>query len=81
MRREESDRADRVELFAELAAGFQAKVEFPSEATAGIADELSKQYDLSYVSTGTRDGVWHTIRVEVTNPAYRVRARRGYLAN
>jgi Ca-activated chloride channel family protein len=50
-------------------------------ATASIADELSKQYDLSYTSTGTRDGRWHTIRVEVKNPAYRVRARRGYFAN
>jgi len=50
-------------------------------ATAGIADELSKQYDLSYLSTGKRDGVWHTIRVEVKNPTYRVRARRGYVAN
>jgi VWFA-related protein len=50
-------------------------------ATAGIADELSKQYDLSYLSTGRRDGRWHVIRVEVKNPAYRVRARRGYFAN
>ena len=49
-------------------------------ATAGIADELSKQYYLGYASTGVKDGRWHTIRVEVRNPAYRVRARRGFVA-
>ena len=49
-------------------------------ATAGIADELSKQYDIGYASTGVKDGRWHTIRVEVRNPAYRVRARRGFVA-
>jgi Ca-activated chloride channel family protein len=50
-------------------------------ATAAIADELSKQYYLGYLSTGKRDGRWHAIRVEVANRAYRVRARRGYVAN
>jgi hypothetical protein len=50
-------------------------------ATASIADELSKQYDLGYTSTRPRDGRWHTIRVELREGAYRVRARRGYLAN
>jgi VWFA-related protein len=50
-------------------------------ATASIADELSKQYDLGYTSTLPRDGRWHTIRVELREGAYRVRARRGYLAN
>ena len=50
-------------------------------ATAGIADELSKQYDLSYPSAGKKDGRWHTIRVEVRNKSYRVRARRGYIAS
>jgi VWFA-related protein len=49
-------------------------------ATAGIADELSKQYYLGYASTGVKDGRWHTIRVEVRNPNYRVRARRGFVA-
>ncbi len=49
-------------------------------ATASIADELSKQYSIGYPSPG---GVarWHSIRVEVKNHAYRVRARRGYFAN
>jgi hypothetical protein len=39
IRRDEFDPADRIELFAELAAHFQAKVAFPPEATDGIADE------------------------------------------
>jgi Ca-activated chloride channel homolog len=50
-------------------------------ATAGIADELSKQYYLGYASPGKKDGRWHAIRVEVKNRAYRVRARRGYVAS
>ena len=50
-------------------------------ATAGIVDELTKQYHLGYPSTGKRDGRWHTIRVELHNPTYRVRARRGYVAS
>jgi Ca-activated chloride channel homolog len=50
-------------------------------ATAGIASELSKQYYLGYPSTGKKDGRWHAIRVELKNSAYRVRARRGYVAS
>jgi VWFA-related protein len=50
-------------------------------ATAGIADELSKQYYLGYASSGRKDGRWHAIRVEARNRSYRVRARRGYVAN
>ena len=50
-------------------------------ATAGIADELSKQYYLGYTSPGKKDGRWHSIRVEVKNRAYRVRSRRGYVAS
>jgi hypothetical protein len=49
-------------------------------ATAGIADELSKQYYLGYPATGAKDGRWHSIRVEVTRADYRVRARRGFVA-
>jgi len=48
-------------------------------ATAGIADELSKQYYMGYAA-GAADGKWHTIRVEVRQPSYHVRARRGYIA-
>jgi Ca-activated chloride channel family protein len=50
-------------------------------ATASIADELSKQYYLGYPSTGKKDGRWHTIRVELRNRTYRVRARKGYVAS
>jgi VWFA-related protein len=50
-------------------------------ATAGIADELSKQYYLGYPATGVKDGRWHSIRVEVTRAHYRVRARRGFVAS
>ena len=50
-------------------------------ATASIADELSKQYYLGYPSSGKKDGRWHSIRVELKNRAYRVRARRGYVAS
>ena len=50
-------------------------------ATANIADELSKQYYLGYASSGKKDGRWHSIRVEVRNNNYRVRARRGYVAS
>ena len=49
-------------------------------ATAGIADELSRQYYLGYAAAGPKDGRWHAIRVEVRNGGYHVRARRGYVA-
>lgn len=49
-------------------------------ATAGIADELSRQYYLGYAASGPKDGRWHAIRVEVRNGGYHVRARRGYVA-
>ncbi|HEX9048638.1 MAG TPA: RDD family protein [Verrucomicrobiae bacterium] len=39
LRREQFDPVARVELFGELAAHFHAKVEFPAEATDGVADE------------------------------------------
>ena len=49
-------------------------------ATAGIGDELSRQYYLAYPSPGHRDGQWHAIDVEVPDTRHRVRARRGYVA-
>ncbi len=49
-------------------------------ATAAIAGELSQQYYLGYPAASKKDGRWHTIRVELRKGAYRVRARRGYLA-
>lgn len=50
-------------------------------ATSHIADELSKQYFLAYPAAAKKDGRWHTIRVEVRNRNYTVRARRGYVAS
>jgi Ca-activated chloride channel family protein len=52
-----------------------------NSATANIADELSKQYYLGYAASGKKDGRWHSIRVDVRNGGYRVRARRGYIAS
>jgi len=51
------------------------------QATARIADELSKQYYLGYSSTRPKDGRWHTIRVETKDRKLTVRARRGYVAS
>lgn len=50
-------------------------------ATAHIASELSQQYYLGYPATGKKDGRWHSIRVDIKKGAYRVRARRGYVAS
>lgn len=49
-------------------------------ATARIADELNNQYVLGYYSPRPLDGTYRSIRVRVTNPEHRVRARRGYIA-
>lgn len=49
-------------------------------ATAGIADELARQYYLAYTSAAPRDGAWHTIDVEVRREGVTVRARRGFIA-
>jgi Ca-activated chloride channel homolog len=50
-------------------------------ATSYIASELSQQYYLGYPATGKKDGRWHSIRVELKKGAYRIRARRGYVAS
>jgi Ca-activated chloride channel homolog len=49
-------------------------------ATARIAEELNNQYVLGYYSQLPLDGGYRSIRVRTTNPEYRVRARRGYIA-
>jgi Ca-activated chloride channel homolog len=46
-------------------------------ATQRIAEELNNQYMLGYTPTKKADGRYHTVRVKVSNEAYRVRARRG----
>jgi len=49
-------------------------------ATAGIADELSRQYFLGYPGLAAHDGKWHAIDVVVRRGDLRVRARKGYMA-
>jgi VWFA-related protein len=49
-------------------------------ATANIADELSRQYYIGYSASGSKDGRWHSIRVEVRDGNYHVRARKGFVA-
>ena len=61
----------------EIVRGFG---DLPS-ATQHLADELSRQYYLGYSNGGRKDGKWHTIKVEVRNRHYTVRARKGYVAS
>jgi hypothetical protein len=49
-------------------------------ATQSIAEELNSQYVLGYSSPYAADGRYHSIRVRVQGPGYRVRARNGYVA-
>jgi VWFA-related protein len=48
-------------------------------ATARIAEELNSQYVMAYASPRATDGRYHSIRVRVTQPGYKVRARNGYV--
>jgi Ca-activated chloride channel homolog len=48
-------------------------------ATARIAEELNSQYVMAYASPHATDGKYHSIRVRVTRPGYKVRARNGYV--
>jgi Ca-activated chloride channel family protein len=50
-------------------------------ATAGIADELSRQYFLGYTSTAPKDGRWHSIELRLKRGNYVVRARKGFVAS
>ncbi len=50
-------------------------------ATARIADELSRQYELGYVSSRDKDGQWHAIRVDVPGRRVIIRARAGFYAS
>ncbi len=49
-------------------------------ATTSIADELNSQYVLGYSSSHPGDGQYHSIRVRMIDPTYKVRARSGYVA-
>ncbi|HVG38162.1 MAG TPA: VWA domain-containing protein, partial [Pyrinomonadaceae bacterium] len=51
------------------------------EAFAGIVEELSNQYTISYrPSNRSRDGRWRAIEVKVAADGASVRTRRGYQA-
>jgi len=50
-------------------------------ATAGIANELSRQYFLGYSTSIPKDGRWHTIEVKVRRGNYTIRARKGFIAS
>jgi VWFA-related protein len=50
-------------------------------ATARIAEELNHQYTLSYMPSRPADGSYRSIRVRVAGGEYRVRTRRGYVAD
>ncbi len=49
-------------------------------ATDRIAEELNSQYVLGFYSKLPLDGSYRSLRVRATNPEFRVRARRGYIA-
>ena len=48
-------------------------------ATASIAEELNRQYVMAYASPRATDGKYHSIRVRVVRPGYKVHARNGYV--
>ena len=50
-------------------------------ATAGIADELSRQYFIAYQSPAPKDGKWHSIEVRMKKGTYTVRARKGFIGS
>ena len=50
------------------------------EAAARVAEELNSQYVLGYTPPRGADGQFHSLRVRVTTPDARVRARNGYVA-
>lgn len=85
-RRRDSDAvdADALRLLTDDSGGRTEIIVSPGDldpATAGIADELSRQYFIGYVSSAPKDGRWHTIDVRVPGRSYTVRARRGFVAN
>ena len=49
-------------------------------ATGRIAEELNHQYTLSYVSSRPPDESYRSIRLRIVGRDYRVRTRRGYVA-
>jgi Ca-activated chloride channel family protein len=62
-------------------AHFPARIHNLEHVYQEIADELSRQYVIGYVSSNARrDGTWRRIEVSLTRPNVAVRTRRGYYA-
>lgn len=62
-------------------AFFPEGTRFLDRAFAAVVADLSSQYVLGYAPRrAPTDGSWREIRVEMTDPRLRVRARQGYLA-
>lgn len=51
-----------------------------ASATERIAEELNRQYVIGFTSGTPPDGKFHSLRVRVKKPGFRVQARRGYVA-
>jgi Ca-activated chloride channel homolog len=49
-------------------------------AVTNIAEELNHQYMFGYSSKHPGDGQYHSIRVKMSDPTLKVRARAGYIA-
>jgi Ca-activated chloride channel family protein len=49
-------------------------------ATAGIANELSRQYFIGYSTSAPKDGRWHDIEVRLKKGTYTIRARKGFIS-
>ena len=52
-----------------------------AEAAESIAEELNHQYVMGFTPAHPPDGRFHTLRVRTKNTAYKVQARRGYVAD
>ena len=62
-------------------AFFVDRIEDLTEIYGQIADELSSQFSLGYVSNNPRrDGAWRPIVVQVSKPELTIRTKRGYFA-
>jgi VWFA-related protein len=60
---------------------FVNRIDELTEVYGQIADELSSQFSLGYVSNNPRrDGAWRPIVVQVAKPDLTVRTKRGYFA-
>jgi Ca-activated chloride channel homolog len=60
-------------------AFFPMKIDDLSGVYAEIADELSSQYSLGYISTNPkRDGAWRRVTVQLSRPNLTPRTKKGY---